>query len=248
MPRFPLKTFQQDAILKRLSMGLVALETTNIKTLSDSELDKLQCGDVVVKKTGEQEHAYVVSYKQDRHGICLTYSDASCIETVSYDYTNSHWVYNSTDVFNVAYQEVANINLDNGWLNGLTARNVYGKVVKENNILFVVLSFQLANETESAIETPTNAPIASFTVPESIGDKIYRKDGTKVSEAYTSGDDITALSLKLSNSAGGLESRICNLYSSMSNYLAIWASGNTSAVELNAGNTLNVDLRFFLVL
>lgn len=101
MSRFPMHTFQQDAILARLSEGLVALEVTNVKSLTDEQCNKLQCGDVVVKKTGEQEHAYVVTFKQDKTGMCLTYTDASVVETQSYDYVGGHWVYNSEDKANL---------------------------------------------------------------------------------------------------------------------------------------------------
>lgn len=60
-------------------------------------LETIGCGDVLVKTTTKQEHAYRVSYKEDASGICLTYVDASVVETVSYDYTDGAWVYNSTD-------------------------------------------------------------------------------------------------------------------------------------------------------
>ena len=39
----------------------------------------------------------MVSYKKDDTGMCLTYADASVVETQSYDYTEGHWVYNSED-------------------------------------------------------------------------------------------------------------------------------------------------------
>ena len=76
------------------------VEVSGITTLSDEVLDSLKCGDIVAKQTGNQKHSYIVTYKEDKHGICLTYADGSgYIETVSYDYTEGHWVYNSTDVF-----------------------------------------------------------------------------------------------------------------------------------------------------
>ena len=60
-------------------------------------LETIECGDILVKTTTKQEHAYRVSYKEDATGICLTYADTSVVETVSYDYTDGAWVYNSTD-------------------------------------------------------------------------------------------------------------------------------------------------------
>jgi hypothetical protein len=52
-----------------------------------------------IKVTGKQRHLYNVSYKGEGvgEGICMTYVDASVVETVSYDYTADGWAYNSTD-------------------------------------------------------------------------------------------------------------------------------------------------------
>lgn len=74
-------------------------ETTDITALDGEVLDALRCGDQVVKRTGNQRHVYVVSYKGEGvgEGLCLTYADASTVETVSYDRTVSGWSYNSTD-------------------------------------------------------------------------------------------------------------------------------------------------------
>ena len=69
----------------------------NIQAIPSAVLSALECGDVVCKLTGKQKHSYRVSYKEDGVGICLTYVDASLVETVSYDYTDGVWVYNSTD-------------------------------------------------------------------------------------------------------------------------------------------------------
>ena len=80
----------------------IKLDVSNIVSLTDDELNNLKCGDIVVKKTGNQKHNYIVTYKEEKHGICLSYYAAGYLETVSYDYTNGHWVYNSTDIFNMA--------------------------------------------------------------------------------------------------------------------------------------------------
>lgn len=75
-------------------------EVENINAIDGEILSALKCGDQVVKITGAQKHLYVVSYKGKGvgEGICMTYVAAGRIETVSYDYTASGWVYNSTDV------------------------------------------------------------------------------------------------------------------------------------------------------
>ena len=81
------------------SGSLRRYETSNILELDGSVIDALRCGDQVLKLTGNQRHLYTVTYKGEGvgEGICLTYMDASVVETVSYDHTESGWVYNSTD-------------------------------------------------------------------------------------------------------------------------------------------------------
>lgn len=82
--------------------ALLGIEVTDVTKLNDEQLDALNCGDRVIKKTGTAEHAYVVSYKDaENGGICLTYTDASTVETVSYDHTVSGWAYNSTDTTHI---------------------------------------------------------------------------------------------------------------------------------------------------
>lgn len=73
------------------------LEVKNVKQLNDEQCNNLKVGDIVAKKTGSQYHLYLVTYKQEKHGLCLSYFDASVVETQSYDYTDGHWVYNSED-------------------------------------------------------------------------------------------------------------------------------------------------------
>lgn len=78
--------------------GVAILETSNITTLTTAQLNALKAGDVVIKNENGNKHTYVVSYKENNVGICLTYVDATVSETVSYDYIDSEWVYNSTDI------------------------------------------------------------------------------------------------------------------------------------------------------
>lgn len=80
----------------RSNMPLFVVECDNVKTLSNSQIDLLRCGDYLVKKDASGEHAYKVTFKSDT-GMCLTYHDASVIETQSYDKVNGNWVYNSED-------------------------------------------------------------------------------------------------------------------------------------------------------
>ena len=87
------------AILRDLVGAAIGVEVEDITDIDGSVLDALSCGDKVIKVTGKQKHAYIVSYKGDGvgEGITLTYADAEGTETVSYDYTESGWAYNSTD-------------------------------------------------------------------------------------------------------------------------------------------------------
>lgn len=80
----------------RSNMPLYVVECDNVKTLSNSQIDLLRCGDYLVKKDSSGEHAYKVTYKSDT-GMCITYHDASVVETQSYDKVDGNWVYNSED-------------------------------------------------------------------------------------------------------------------------------------------------------
>lgn len=91
---------KNDVLLIDGKEVVVKMIVNNIKQLSDSQCNELQCGDVVAKKTGNMFHLYQVTYKEDKHGICLTYQAAGLQETQSYDYIEGHWVYNSEDVVN----------------------------------------------------------------------------------------------------------------------------------------------------
>ena len=86
------------AILSALAEAAAPIEVTDITALTGAQLDALEVGAKVAKKTGTAKHLYVVSYKDaENGGLCLTYTDASTVETVSYDHTESGWAYNSTD-------------------------------------------------------------------------------------------------------------------------------------------------------
>lgn len=86
------------AILGELTAAAAPIEVSDITALTGAQLDALEVGAKVAKKTGTAKHLYVVSYKDaENGGLCLTYTDASTVETVSYDHTASGWVYNSTD-------------------------------------------------------------------------------------------------------------------------------------------------------
>ena len=89
-------------ILTELTKSAKPVEVADITAIDGEILDALECGDKVAKITGTARHLYVVSYKDaENGGLCLTYADASTVETVSYDHTESGWAYNSTDKTNI---------------------------------------------------------------------------------------------------------------------------------------------------
>lgn len=86
------------AILSAIVDAATPIVVDDITALTGEQLDALEIGAKVAKKTGTAKHLYVVSYKDaENGGLCLTYTDASTVETVSYDHTESGWAYNSTD-------------------------------------------------------------------------------------------------------------------------------------------------------
>ena len=98
----------------------IQLNVSDIKNLSNEDIENLKCGDIVNKVDSSGKHAYVVSFKNDT-GICLTYVDASCIETQSYDKVDGNWVYNSQDLLQIPLPE----NSDSGKVLGVSANGKY---------------------------------------------------------------------------------------------------------------------------
>lgn len=149
-----------------------------------------------------------------------------------------------------ANEVIANVTISETWLNGLTLENLYGKIVRSNGILYIVISGRLKNETENSISTYSPSAITDvFKIPEEIGSKIYRKDGTNITQSAVNGDNITGASIKISSASnGGIESKICNIYSSVANYISVYASDNTGSITVNAGGSRDFDMRVFLIL
>ena len=77
------------------------VETDDIENLPADVLNDLDVGDIVVKRTGAQKHAYIVNYKGEGvgEGICMCYSATGYSETISYDFTDEGWAFNSKDVW-----------------------------------------------------------------------------------------------------------------------------------------------------
>lgn len=197
-------------LVKRAS---VVYPVDNISNMSDNDINNLKAGDVVVKKTGNQRHSYVVSYKEDKQGICLTYVDGSgYMETISYDYSDGHWVYNSKDVFNGATKE--DVKLENikdkhgnkrfieGAIEIVTTEGVsleYGKWSLSGTHLMIVIVLTATNGS-----TINSGKIADINIPSWIKNKIYPLYGTNRVDRnnilmYADNETYQTLSLRLLN-------------------------------------------------
>lgn len=138
---------QLEKIISEVSGDLI--EVKNIKQLNDEECNGLKVGDIVAKKTGKQYHCYIVTFKQDKGGLCLSYFDASCIETQSYDYIEGHWVYNSEDKANI--KGLPNVTgVDNGKVLEVIAGE-WAKGGKKVNVIAPPASTTLTDEEISQI-------------------------------------------------------------------------------------------------
>lgn len=122
------------------------IETDNITGLTKEQLNSLQPGDFVIKKTGNQKHTYIVSYKGEGagEGICLTYCAAGYTETVSYDRSGNNWVYNSTDVVTIPTQanivEEVNAGIQSGDIQVISSlsQNVEVEIEETSDSILVV--------------------------------------------------------------------------------------------------------------
>ena len=77
------------------------ITVSDIKGLTASQLESLECGDIVIKEDSSGKHAYTVSYK-GTGGLCLTYTDCENVETVAYEKSGDTWSWDSTDVTHIA--------------------------------------------------------------------------------------------------------------------------------------------------
>ena len=182
----------------RSNMPLFVLEVSDVKALSNSQIDLLRCGDWLVKKDASGEHPYQVTFKKEGVGMCLTYHDASVIETQSYDWNNSlkKWVYNiedktpnlldaqtesdiidllgSGDVPSVKADEIIeNMSGYSFELNNnpsiIEIVPIFAGACKNGNKLTFVVFGKITKQPDASGSVST----FSFNIPESVGSKIY---------------------------------------------------------------------------
>lgn len=74
------------------------MEVTDITALTAEQLDSLKAGDPVIKITGNEKHAYTVSYKDSTKGeLSLVYADHQNVEEVYYEKREGEWTYIITE-------------------------------------------------------------------------------------------------------------------------------------------------------
>lgn len=109
----------------------IKYSVSDISDLSDEELNSLKCGDIVLKQTGNQKHTYIVTYKEENHGICLSYFAAGYTETISYDCNEGRWTYNSKDVVPISKQ--FNVSSFDNLSNDLCNELQFNDLIKDSN-------------------------------------------------------------------------------------------------------------------
>lgn len=100
----------KDGSTKVVNITTEPLEVEDIEALTDEELENLKAGDIVLKLTDGIKHTYIVTYKEDRVGLCLSYFNFGYSETVSYDYDSEveAWTLNDVERLNIK-QELDNL-------------------------------------------------------------------------------------------------------------------------------------------
>ena len=91
---------KEGRLLKKITIQIegkqdkMVYSVTDIKAIPQDVCNALKVGDIVNKGN----HSYRVSFKKSDEGMCLTYVDASRVETQSYDLIGDVWTYNSEDL------------------------------------------------------------------------------------------------------------------------------------------------------
>ena len=162
----------------RSNMPLYVVECEDVKALSNSQIDLLRCGDYLVKKDASGEHAYKVTFKSDT-GMCITYHDAYCVETQSYDKVGDNWVYNSEDKTIIAEPSFENIVDKDGHKRFIEGDITYNTLPEGMSLTFGKWSLSgthlLIVVCMSAEDTAviTNGGYVYFNMPQWIEDKIF---------------------------------------------------------------------------
>ena len=235
-------------------MPMYVVACTNIKQLTNEQINMLRCGDWIVKKTGNQEHAYKVTFKSPT-GICLTYMDASVIETQSYDLVDGNWVYNSEDKTEVVglplYKDLdiaSGIDIKVSGHSEITFEKGFCSIRKtKENELYIVVNFSMTNTGESSV-TISNLAYMDITLPEEVAEKIYDINGKTVADT-TSNYGITGCQYYTDSgnlSSGFYTSNVCTIVNKTeANKMSAQLRGYGSIAPTA---THNITMRVFLTL
>lgn len=156
----------------------IQLNVSDIKNLSNDDIENLKCGDIVNKVDSSGKHSYIVSFKNET-GICLTYADASVIETQSYDKIDGVWTYNSEDKTIIAEPSFENIVDKDGHKrfieNDGNVVSITGYEVSycKWSLSGTHLALVLAGSFEDELVLTNGTTIATYDLPQWILDKIY---------------------------------------------------------------------------
>jgi hypothetical protein len=110
------------------------------------------------------------------------------------------------------------------------------RAIKDGNILWLTLCGQIKNNTSGSVSV---ANVYDVLLPSSIGDKIYKQDGTTISTPGGSNQITLAIGV------GGTTNKVFNIGCSAVNTIRV---GFSSSQNINAGSSLKVDLRVPLFL
>lgn len=149
--------------LKKQDMPVMAT-TDNITNLTGDDIAKLRVGDVVVKQTGNMKHLYLVTYKEENVGICISYFAAGYSETVSYDCIEGVWTYNSTDIVEEQPKLTAgdNITITDNVISATDTTYTAGDNITINNGVISASSGETIWENEVLLKSNDNKYISVY--------------------------------------------------------------------------------------
>lgn len=157
------------------------VKVADVKNIDGTIIEQLKCGDIVIKEDASGEHAYVVTFKSET-GMCMTYADASVVETQSYDKVDDEWVYNSEDKMNInSFEQIYDKDGHKRFIEGNLGLNEieglslsFGKWSLSGSDLSIVAVLSATNGTE----IPTGTIFTLQNLPDWILEKIFPLYGT----------------------------------------------------------------------
>ena len=173
------------------------IEVEDIKTLTNAQIESLQCGDIVIKsESNGEKHAYLVAYRKSNE-MSLVYCDAHNVEEVYYEKSGNNWAWVVTEITPIdkaqTEQDIINL-LGSGNIPSikgneiienmigysfspsstpvanLTREYIYVGIVKNGNKLTYVYALNL---TRTGSVESNYVDLGTFTIPQLVANKIY---------------------------------------------------------------------------